>query len=144
MADAGMQARTMSGRKYKAFKAAQSKEYPMDENAIGAALDATSAPRYPGDAAQLRAIATHAGMDQAMLVWWIKVPASRSRDWGRVALTEWTARYRDLLQHITTGSNLQMCTQCQTHPARLMAGVWLCSGGCPPLPARPPAAPASS
>ena len=114
----------------------------MDEIAIGAALDATGAPRYEGDAAQLCAIAIHAGMDQAMLVWWIKVPASRSRDWGRVSLTAWTARYRDLLQHITTSSNLAMCTQCQAHPARLTAGVWICSGGCAPVPARQPAGPA--
>jgi hypothetical protein len=114
----------------------------MDEIAIGAALDATGAPRYEGDAAQLCAIASSAGMDQAMLVWWCKVPASRAHDWGRVALTQWTARYRDLLQHITTGSNLQMCTQCQAHPARLTAGVWICSGGCAPVPARQPAGPA--
>jgi hypothetical protein len=101
-------------RKYAAFKAAQSRQEarmptatPIDEAAIAAALAAAAAPRYEGDAAQLCAIATHAGMDQAMLTWWIRKPATDSRDWGALALRNWTARYKDLLQHITTAGNVQ-------------------------------------
>ena len=118
-------------------------EKAMDENTIAAALETAAAPRYEGDAAQLCAIASSARMDQTMLIWWIRIPASRSRDWGALALRNWTLRYEGLLSHITTGSNLAMCEQCHSHPAQLIAGVWVCSGGCVPLPAaRPPAGPA--
>jgi hypothetical protein len=128
----------MSTRKLKAFLDLERKrrmEKAMDEHAIAAALDAAAAPRYEGDAAQLCAIATHAGMDQAMLTWWIRIPASRAQDIGASALRAWTAKYSGLLSHITTASNLQICEQCHAHPARLTAGAWICSGGnCPPLP----------
>lgn len=147
--------------KYKAYKAlttpfrpagpfalyrnSDPQEKAMDETAIAAALETAAAPRYEGDAAQLCAIATHAHMDAPMLTWWIRIPASRARDWSALSLRNWTLQYRELLGHITTGSNLAMCEQCHSHPAQLIAGVWVCSGGCAPLPAaRPPAAPASS
>jgi hypothetical protein len=143
--------------KYKAYKAlttpyrrepfalyrdSHPQEKAMDETAIAAALETAAAPRYEGDAAQLCAIAKHANMDGPMLTWWIRTPASRARDWSALSLRNWTLKYSGLLSHITTGSNLQMCEQCQAHPARLMAGVWICSGGCAPVPARPPAGPA--
>ena len=119
------------------------KEKPaMDENAIAAALELAAADRYEGDAAQLCAIAEHAAMDQPMLTWWIRIPASRARDWSGIHLRAWTLKYSGLLSHITTGSNLAMCEQCHGHPARLMAGVWYCSGGCAPLPARQLSGPA--
>lgn len=132
----------MSGRKYKAFKQYSKVEATkMDETAIAALLDSIGAARYEGDAAQLCAIAAHTGMDQAMLVWWLKVPASRLRDWSGAALRAWTLRYAALLSHTTTGDNIHMCRQCHSHPARLMGGVWICSSGnCPPLPDAPAAA----
>lgn len=108
-------------RKYGAFKAAQSKReaaehertmqpqppQAINETAIGNALDASNAERWPDDAATLSAIASRAGMDQAMLIWWIRQPASSSRNWGTAALRAYTVRYRDLLQHITTGNNIK-------------------------------------
>jgi hypothetical protein len=106
----------------------------MDETAITAALEAAGAPRYEGDAAQLCAIASSSHMDQAMLMWWLRVPASRAKDWSGAALRAWTAKYAGLLTHITTAANTKICEQCHAHPARLTAGVWICSGGCAPLP----------
>lgn len=120
------------------LRATPKRESHMDETAISAALAAAEAPRYPGDAAQLCSIAEHAHMDSAMLVWWVKVPASRARDWSADSLSLWTRKYSALLSHVTTGDHIAMCEQCHAHPARLMAGVWICSGGCPPLPAAPP------
>ena len=108
----------------------------IDETAIAAALELAAAPRYEGDAAQLCAIAEHAHMDAPMLTWWIRTPASRSADWSALALRNWTLQYSGLLSHITTGSNIAICEQCHSHPARLMAGVWYCSGNCAPHPAR--------
>ena len=128
--------------KYKAFKAAQSKKEhhtAMDEYAISAALTAADAPRYEGDAAQLCAIAQQARMDQPMLAWWIKVPASRARDWTAIALRAWTTKFSALLSAVTTGDHIRMCPHCNSHPARLIAGVWYCSSGnCAPSPAAAP------
>ena len=112
----------------------------MDETAIAALLESLGAARYEGDAAQLCAIASQARMDQAMLVWWCKVPASRALDWSGAALRAWCTKYSALLSHVTTGDHIAMCEQCHSHPARLMAGVWICSGNCPPLPDAPAAA----
>jgi hypothetical protein len=94
----------MSGRKFKAFRAAQSKQEhrmpaSIDEQAISAALDLAGAPRFEGDAAQLCAIASSESLDQAKLVWWIK-DSHAGKEWTAAALRTWCAKYRELLSHL--------------------------------------------